>query len=235
MPFSGFPSRATYVGIPRVFFSDVLPFIEDQAEFHVSLQLFRLLGSRRGHPRAVSERELRADRALNASFSRTGRDPAREVSRGLDLAQARGSFLRAVDPEGDAWVLLNTAGDRKAAAAIERGRVPSPGSPGIRPEGGHFFQQPACDIFTLYEQTVATINPLIAERLKEAEEEYPHQWVEEAFGIAAEQNKRSWAYIEAILKRWKTEGKDDGKPGRHPKTGRLADYSTWFPARRAPG
>jgi DNA replication protein len=227
-PFQGCPSNPGYVAIPKLFFSDLLPSIQDSGELAVSLHLFRLLGARKGYPRALAERELLADRALNSGFSQAGRDPASEIARGLDLAVARGTFLRAVTPGGDAWVLLHTGQDRRAAVAIAAGRLPL--SPGVAISGPP-VPLPVRDIFTLYEQIVGVLSPLMAERLQEAEREYPATWVEEAFGAAEEQNKRSWAYIEAILKRWKTEGKDDGKRGGRPETNRV-DYSGWLPASR---
>ena len=62
-------------------------------------------------------------------------------------------------------------------------------------------------IFLLYEQNVGLLTPLVAEELREAEERYPAEWIEEAFRLAIQQNKRKWSYIRAILKRWETEGK----------------------------
>jgi len=55
---------------------------------------------------------------------------------------------------------------------------------------------------------------MIAEYLKDAEEQYPASWFEPAFRIAVEQNKRSWSYIAAILRRWQAEGPDYEKAGR---------------------
>lgn len=63
------------------------------------------------------------------------------------------------------------------------------------------------NIFTLYEQNVGLLLPLVAEELREAGEQYPQEWIEEAFRLAAQQNKRKWSYIRAILRRWETEGK----------------------------
>jgi DnaD/phage-associated family protein len=58
---------------------------------------------------------------------------------------------------------------------------------------------------------------MIAEELKEAEELYPAPWIESAFKEAVSLNKRNWKYIEAILKRWESEGKESGEPGRDSK------------------
>jgi DNA replication protein len=72
-------------------------------------------------------------------------------------------------------------------------------------------QPSAINIFTLYEQNIGIITPIIAEELKEAEKLYPPQWIEEAFKEAVTLNKRSWRYIARILERWASEGKDSGE------------------------
>ena len=50
---------------------------------------------------------------------------------------------------------------------------------------------------------------MVAEELKEAEAQYPAEWIGEAFQIAVENNKRSWSYARKILQRWQTEGRGD--------------------------
>ena len=79
------------------------------------------------------------------------------------------------------------------------------------------------DIFTLYEQNIGIVTPLIAEDLQEAQDIYPPEWIESAFKEAVRLNKRSWKYIVRILERWKFEGKADGKPGRDIKKTRDSD------------
>lgn len=230
--FPGFPSRPDYVAIPRVFFTDVLPYVLDMAELLVTLHLFRIMGGKRGYPRAVALHELPQDRALVAGFTQLGRDFREEVKRGVEAALARGTFLRVVAAGDQEWLLLNTPQDRRAAGAIQRGEILLPhdkvaGTPVV-------VASPQRDIFSLYEDTIGLLTPLIAERLQEAEQEYPTEWVREAFQIAEERNQRHWRYVEAILQRWKTEGKDDGKPGGHSKAARdVAPYQVW-PNRQRP-
>ena len=50
---------------------------------------------------------------------------------------------------------------------------------------------------------------MIAETLQEAETTYPADWIEEALQIAVHNNARKWAYVEAILEDWRTQGKDE--------------------------
>lgn len=64
------------------------------------------------------------------------------------------------------------------------------------------------DIYTLYEQNIGPLTPILSERLREAEQLYPAEWVEAAFTEAVNYNRRSWAYISRILENWATDGKD---------------------------
>jgi DnaD/phage-associated family protein len=74
------------------------------------------------------------------------------------------------------------------------------------------------NIFKHYEDTIGIITPTIADKLKLAEKEYPEKWVTRAFEISADQDKRSWAYVAAILERWRRDGYDgDKKNGNKPK------------------
>ena len=80
------------------------------------------------------------------------------------------------------------------------------------------------NIFTLYEQNIGMITPMIAEELKEAEKLYPLQWIEEAFKEAVTLNKRNWRYIARILERWASEGKDIGEHRGNIKKGSSDKY-----------
>ena len=61
-------------------------------------------------------------------------------------------------------------------------------------------------IFRLYEEHIGTLDPYIAARLTEAEEEYSRECLTHSFAEASRQNIRRWAYVEAILKAHKQEG-----------------------------
>lgn len=67
------------------------------------------------------------------------------------------------------------------------------------------------NIFTAYEENIGLITPMISDELKEAEKEYPESWIIDGISLAVKNNKRNWRYVETILKRWKTDGKDEGK------------------------
>lgn len=65
--------------------------------------------------------------------------------------------------------------------------------------------------FTVYEQNIGPLVPLIAERIKLAEKDYSTVWVVDAMYVAVRRNKRRWDYVEGILKSWHSEGRDDGE------------------------
>jgi DnaD/phage-associated family protein len=64
-------------------------------------------------------------------------------------------------------------------------------------------------IFELYESQIGNLTGMIAEDLKQAEIDYPKDWIEAAFREAARNNAHSWNYVHAILKRWKAAGAID--------------------------
>lgn len=66
-------------------------------------------------------------------------------------------------------------------------------------------------IFSIYEQEIGLLTPMIAEQIKDWVENYPEGWLEDAIKIAAENNKRKISYINGILKNWRTDGRDGEK------------------------
>lgn len=85
-------------------------------------------------------------------------------------------------------------------------------------------------IFIFYKQEFGKVTPTIQGKLKTAKETYSEEWVLEALTEAVTYNKPSWAYAEAILKRWKQEGKTKTKGVHH--ANRQAKPSTTTAAKR---
>jgi DnaD/phage-associated family protein len=199
--FDGYPAGARATVVPSAFFSEVLPLIEDASELKVTLYLFYALGRRHGYPRFVTERELRAEGPLLASL---GSEPVQALEKGLRLAIERGTLIGIeIERNGGREMLLttNTPANRRTFAQIRDGRLPLG-----RPLAGE-ASPPAPqreNVFHLYEANIGPLTPLVAEELKEAEQLYPYEWLEEALKEAALQNKRSWRYAAAILQRWAT-------------------------------
>ncbi len=133
--FAGFPSgKNPYVPIPEIFFTVLLPEIEDSAELKVTLYLFWLLAQKQGNPRCVSDRELLADRVLLRSLKRRGDPrPAEErLRQGLEQAVVRGTILCVhlrLLSEGNAqgelidWFFFNTARSRKVVTELQGAEI----------------------------------------------------------------------------------------------------------------
>lgn len=77
------------------------------------------------------------------------------------------------------------------------------------------------NIYKLHEQNFGPLTPLLADQLKEAEDKYPFEWIEEAFKEAVAQGVRRWAYAKSILERWSRDGyKSDSRSKFTPKKGK---------------
>ena len=64
------------------------------------------------------------------------------------------------------------------------------------------------NIFSLYEQNIGPLTPMVAEILKADAETYPETWLLEAMHEAVSRNIRNWKYVQAILKAWQEKGRD---------------------------
>jgi len=61
------------------------------------------------------------------------------------------------------------------------------------------------EICKAYEQEFGALTPMIADAIKDSVDTYPAEWIPEAMQIAVEANKRSWNYVEGILKNCKAK------------------------------
>ncbi|HET7042583.1 MAG TPA: DnaD domain protein [Gemmatimonadales bacterium] len=211
--FSGFLVQTDpAVGIPRAFFTDVLPQLADLAEVQATLAVFRLAADAGGIEAPVSETALRADRPLRAALRTNGspREPDTRIATGLDLATGRGTLLRFVAERGeghDVWYYVNTPVNQALVAAMARGAVAPPRA--LWREGEPPLVVPERpNVFRLYEQNVGPLTPLIADHLVRALETWPVDWIEDAVAEAVAYNKRSWRYIQRILEGWQTQGRE---------------------------
>lgn len=220
--FSGFPARMKFTPIPNLFFSSLLPQIKDIAELKITLHVFRSIYGKRGYPRFVTYRELLADKSLMSSLREGERPPEEILGNALDAAVKRGTILHLVldrDGSPEDVYFLNTESDRRTVGKIQNGELVLAGLKAGRQAQTGVDTEPPPDIFTLYEQNVGMLTPMIAEELREAEKLYPEAWIRNAIKEAAKQSIRKWSYISAILERWATEGKVDGTYQRDSKAG----------------
>ncbi|MFQ5879418.1 MAG: DnaD domain-containing protein [Dehalococcoidia bacterium] len=210
--FSGFPAGGRATAVPNLFFTTLLPKMEDPAELALTIYLFFAWQRQRGYPRYLTLAQLTGDATLRQALSHLPGGPEEALWHGLELALRRGSLLRATLAREKAQqevYLLNNAAGRSALERLQRGEVTA-----RQEEAAAESWEPALNIFSLYEENIGAISPLIAQELAEAESQYPAQWLEAAFREAVRLNKRSWRYIQAILERWAAEGPDYEKAGR---------------------
>lgn len=217
--FNGFPARMQFTPVPNLFFSSLLPEIDNISELKVTLQIFRSVYSKKGYLRFVTYGELLSDKSLLNSLA--GEKPVAEVLREvLDMAVKRGTILHlSLNKEGrpEDVYFLNTEADRKAVDKIKNGEMALAGLKGSQIQPEDTGKPP--DIFTLYEQNVGMLTPMIADELREAEKLYPESWIRDAITESVKLNKRSWRYIERILENWSSEGRGDGTHRGDSKTG----------------
>lgn len=197
--FKGFTSSETFTQIPDAIFH-LLKDIEDSAELKITLYAIWRIEHIEGNFRALCETDFETESlGLNV----------KEIQRGLKKSVERGTLLKSTHA-AQVFYFLNSPRGRLAAEAFSKGdwrgsaQISSP--PRVK-----------SNVFKLYEENIGPLTPLIADTLKDAEEIYSHEWIASAIGLAVENNKRNWKYVEAILKRWKEEGRAEKQDRRNSK------------------
>lgn len=216
-PFAGFPSRGRFTPVHNVFFSSLLGEIDNPVELKVTLYLFWALYRKKGYPRFATAAEMLADSALIGGLGKD--DPSGALDTALESAVRRGTLLHlrtTKDAHDVDLYFLNTDADRRAVERMKNGELEMPGFDAV-PEPA-MERRENSNVFSLYESNIGMLTPIIAEELKQAEQLYPQEWIEDAIREAVALNKRSWRYVSRILERWSIEGRDDGKPERHSQT-----------------
>lgn len=205
MAFSGF-STEPLVGLPPELFSEVIPAITLPSELKVTLHIFYRLSRQRGTPRRLSWDDLVVDRTLRRSLRSVSRLRPLEdlLAEGLDAAVRRGTLLHlALPADGRVgnWYVVNTTANRAWAEQLARAQA------ALTPASEPLLERPS--LLGLYEQNIGLITPMLVDELREAEERYPREWIEEAMREAVRANARSWRYIRKVLERWATHGRQD--------------------------
>ncbi len=210
---SSFPARMQFTPIPNVFFSYLLPQISDITELKTTLHIFEILYRKRGYPRFVTLSELLVNKSLMSSLREVTKSPREVLRDALETATKRGTILHIVlDRDGapEDTYFLNTDSDRQIVAKIQNGELQLSGLKAGEQAQPDVETEPQPDIFTLYEQNIGMLTPMIAEELGDAEKLYPKDWIRDAIKEAVSLNKRNWRYIAKILEHWSAEGRGNG-------------------------
>jgi DnaD/phage-associated family protein len=211
MPFPGFTEDiTTQISIPGQIFQQLLYEINDLDELKLTLFVIWRVNRQEGNLQYVRLSELITDPLFSdaADADPDGRRAA--IENDLLNAVKRGTLLQtdiAVKDGSDKLICLNSPKGRATIDTVQRGELKIPETD-YRPVKT-YPENP--NIFHLYEANIGPLTPMIADALRDAEKTYQANWIEDAFRIAVERNRRSWHYIQAILQRWQEGGRDDRK------------------------
>jgi len=216
--FEGFPARMEYTPLPNVFISGLLPHINDIAELKTTLHVLTRLYRKKGYPRYVSFQELLTDESLMSGLKAEGESPEIVLQNALEKAVGRGTLLPlAMEKDGTSGnvYFLNSIANRQVIEKIQNGELELTG---LKTAGKKYVPpEELPDVFTLYEENIGILTPMIADELREAEKLYPREWISDSIKEAVLYNKRNIKYILKILENWAAEGKNDGTYQRHPE------------------
>jgi len=205
--FAGFRDSETFTVIPDTFFRELLKDMADHAELKVVLHAMWSIAHIDSAFQALTQQDFTAA-PLGLGLS--------EVKSGLEKAIEHGILLRAGRGNGTKY-FLNSARGRAAAEALANGG----GLGNAATVSSAPLERP--NVFRLYEENIGPLTPLIADALKDAEDTYAPEWIVEAIDLAAKNNKRSWSYCQAILRRWKEEGRGKKQNRRDDQAARQRD------------
>lgn len=210
--FPGFPAGdLTQVSLPQFAFTDLLPLIDHLAELKLTLHCLWRASEKPSSLRFITQQELLTDARLRRSLP----DSA-AVLDGLERAVARGSLLHLViEQAGERadWYFVHDEAGRTLQAQVRSGVMPEFDDPLLE---NRAMRTERPNIFVLYEQNIGLLQPLLADDLRAAERDYPFEWLEAAFHEAVVRNKRTWRYVQAILQRWASEGREAPMPESKP-------------------
>lgn len=199
-PFSGFrEEHIALIRVPDAFFTQLLPLIETLPQLQLMLYLFWHQEQQTGEDRYFLLEDLKSDPTLLQMIG--GED---ELQTALIQLVALGALLSAKPSSKDqTYYFINSPLGRAAVKAINNNNWQK----AIQDKIPIHLTEEQPNIYQLYEENIGVITPMLAEILKDDEATYPVAWIKEAIRIAVTNNKRNWKYIQAILGRWKKEGR----------------------------
>lgn len=203
--FSGFQeNKKHFTGIPDQFFGELLPAIKDINELKLVFYLLWSAYTHGDYGISFFVKDILLDENFLMGLEIFDKDPGYLLTNLLEkLVQDNVLVKFNTNPSDESSYFINSPRGRAAADLARSGSLfQTPGQPKatldiIKP-----------NIFRLYEENIGPLTPLIADSLRDAEETYPEEWIEEAIQIAVANNVRRWNYIDRILSRWQEEGRD---------------------------
>ena len=211
---AGFMMRDEVVALPAGLFASLLLEIDDLAELKLTLFSLFAIQQKEGNYRYLRYDELLANKQLMTGLQTAGdtRSASETLNNALQRAVHRGTLLEAIidrpgmhrrvytlnDADGQAICRQLSAGEWVPAGEDEIEILPA------RPT-----------LYGLYEENIGVLTPMMVDAIREAEAEFPNDWIEDAMRYAVERNVRNWRYIRKVLDSWRQEGRRDEKAGQH--------------------
>jgi DnaD/phage-associated family protein len=208
--FDGFTSSESFTQVPDSLFR-MLAVIDDLDELRLTLYVLWRIEHMEGPFRQLCRSEIIEDKNFMRGLTETGLDS------GLQKAIQRGTLLLVQNDDGG-FYFLNSPRGRASAEALQRGDWRNSARASHPP-------REVPNLFKLYEENIGPLTPMIADALKDAEKTYSPEWCSDAIEQAVKMNKRNWKYIEAILRRWKEEGRAEKQDRRNTEARRGDDVS----------
>ena len=204
MNFKGFKKNVQSIPVPAPVFDSILEAITNISELKLMLRIIWLLQIYNRKPPLITEAEIISDKVLSKTIG-----PPNTIQELLITLESYGIISSSVKKNDQVKIIFLNS--EKIKNHIEKSDIILQG---IQPDPWNETTD-IPNIYSVYEQNIGIITPHIAELIKESENLYPIDWIEDAIKQASVQNKRNWAYVSSILNRWKTEGKNNEKHSRH--------------------
>jgi len=199
--FNGFQeNKKEFTGIPDVFFRELLPKLEDINEIKLCLYILWKANMIGDFGMPITAADILLDEIFISGFVSSTNKTKKLVTEILEKAVVDNILIKTRSErikESNIYFINSPLG-RKAASEKSRKFQPAKAT----------LDQIQPNIFRLYQENIGPLTPIIADALREAENIYPVEWIEEAIKIAVQNNVRRWRYVESILDRWQKEGRD---------------------------
>ena len=212
-------NNKNYIPIPIELTSSLLKDIDSYDEFKCTLRIFSLIYSLQPKRIWLTFEELISDPVLRESIGTNNTQQTTEVIlKGIYAAKNRKTIIireKVKNQIENSIILINDKISNELLSKKDIGNLQA----GLDLEQADFQigNKNQSNIYTLYEDNIGHMTPLLAEELKLAEKNYPKIWIEEAFIEAVKNNIRNWKYISSILNRWQIEGRTNGESTRYSK------------------
>lgn len=212
-PFAGFIIQDEIVALPAQLFESLLLEIDDLPELKLTLFCLSAFQQKEGSYRYLRYDELLSNKQLMTSLHIA--DDSRRASDALDgaleRAVRRGTLLEAIIDRQGMQRRIYTLNDMDGQT-IHRQLVAGEWIPTGEDEIEILPPRPT--VYGLYEENIGMLTPMIVDAIREAEAEFPHDWIEDAMRYAVERNVRNWRYIRKVLDSWRHEGRRGEKAGQ---------------------